>query len=56
MESKAAVLHEPTKNHDFLGDLPAKIEMVEVSEPTGEEVLVKIEAASLCHTDVSCVV
>ncbi|MCH2453043.1 MAG: zinc-binding dehydrogenase [Halobacteriales archaeon] len=56
MESKAAVLHEPTKNHDFLGDLPAKIEMVEVSEPIGEEVLVKIEAASLCHTDVSCVV
>ena len=51
--STAAVLHEPATSTDFAGERPAAIETVDVREPTGEEVLVEVGAASLCHTDVS---
>lgn len=54
MESHAAVLHEPATEFSRTG--PAAIETIEVEEPTGEEVLVEIVAASLCHTDVSTAV
>lgn len=53
VESKAVVIHEPVDTHNFADEQPARIETIEVSEPTGEEVLVEIGAASLCHTDVS---
>ncbi len=56
MESKAAILKQTSENHDFRGDLPVKIEIIDVKKPIGEEVLVRIEAASLCHTDIACVV
>lgn len=52
MESTAAVLYEPTDAENLAEEAPAKFETIDVSEPTGEEVLVEITAASLCHTDV----
>jgi alcohol dehydrogenase len=53
MESTAAVLEEPTDAEDLAAAAPVSFETVEVAEPTGEEVLVEITAASLCHTDVA---
>jgi len=49
MESRAAVLDAPV---DSVETAPARLETIEVAEPTGEEVLVEIRSASLCHTDV----
>lgn len=51
-ESTAAVLEAPTDDHDFAESRPVSVEPVEVKDPEGEEVLVDIEATSLCHTDV----
>jgi S-(hydroxymethyl)glutathione dehydrogenase/alcohol dehydrogenase len=53
MQSRAAVLHGPTDDHEFTASRPATIETIDVVDPTGEEVLVEIGAASLCHTDVA---
>jgi Zn-dependent alcohol dehydrogenase len=53
MESTAAVLYEPTDAENLAEAAPAKFETIEVAEPTGEEVLVEVTAASLCHTDVA---
>lgn len=53
MESTAAVLREPIDSERFAETRPASIEEIDVEEPTGEEVLVEITAASLCHTDVA---
>ena len=52
MEATAAVLYEPTDAENIAEAAPAKLETIEVADPTGEEVLVEITAASLCHTDV----
>lgn len=43
MKIKAAVLYEP--------NTPLVVEEVDLAEPKAGEVLVKIEAAGLCHTD-----
>lgn len=51
-ESKAAVLQSPTDDHNFTESQPVSVETVEVKDPEDEEVLVKIGATSLCHTDV----
>ncbi len=42
---KAAVLYEP--------NTPLKIEEVELDEPQANEILVKLEAVGVCHTDLS---
>lgn len=52
VESRAAVLEEPIDDHEFSEQRPVSIQTVEVPDPEGEEVLVEIEATSLCHTDV----
>lgn len=52
MELTAAVLYGPTDAENLAEAAPAKFEMIDVADPTGEEVLVEITAASLCHTDV----
>lgn len=52
MESKAAVLDRPVAEGNFDDEQPVSVETIEVKEPTGEEVLVEIEATSVCHTDV----
>lgn len=53
MESTAAVLHEPTDAENLSEASPAELETIQVAEPIGEEVLVEITAASLCHTDLA---
>lgn len=51
MEATAAVLEEPVDSSDFAETRPASIESIEVADPGPLEVLVEIEAASLCGTD-----
>lgn len=53
MRTRAAILETPVPSIDAAGGGPATIEEIEVDDPIGEEVLVEIAAASLCHTDVS---
>ena len=53
METTAAVLYEPTETADFAETRPVAFERIDVADPTGEEVLVEVTAASLCHTDVA---
>ena len=52
MDSTAAVLHEPIDVADAEGADGLRLETVEVADPEGEEVLVEVGAASLCHSDV----
>lgn len=47
METKAAVLYEANK--------PLSIETVELEDPKGKEVLVKVAACGVCHTDLSVI-
>jgi S-(hydroxymethyl)glutathione dehydrogenase/alcohol dehydrogenase len=47
MKIKAAVLEELNK--------PLKIEQVELDDPRDREVLVKLVATSVCHTDIHCI-
>lgn len=55
IKSKAAVLHEMGLPRPYSQSKPLKIEQV-VLEPPGEnEVLVKIKAAGLCHSDLSVI-
>ena len=53
MRSTAAVLNSPTDADDLAEAAPVTFDTIDVAEPTGEEVLVEITAASLCHTDVA---
>jgi S-(hydroxymethyl)glutathione dehydrogenase/alcohol dehydrogenase len=53
METTAAVLDAPTDAANLADAAPVQFESLDVATPTGEEVLVEITAASLCHTDVS---
>lgn len=55
MQSTGAILEEPTDSSHFAEDRPVAVETFDVESPTGEEVLVEIGAASLCHTDVGIV-
>lgn len=55
MESTAAVLHRTAELSDLTDDRPINVETIDVAEPTGEEVLVEIVAASLCHTDLAMI-
>ena len=45
METKAAVVFEPSGEFS--------IEQLQISEPKGDEVLVRIVAAGICHTDIA---
>ena len=53
MESTAAVLDAPTEANNLAEVAPVSFKTIDVAEPVGEEVLVEITAASLCHTDVA---
>jgi alcohol dehydrogenase len=55
MKIKAAVLREMGAQHPFEVTRPLKIETVELSAPGTGEVLVRIEAAGLCHSDLSVI-
>jgi alcohol dehydrogenase len=53
MQTTAAVLHETVERSELSTSGPAKIQTINVEEPTGDEVLVDVRAASLCGTDVA---
>jgi alcohol dehydrogenase len=55
MKIKAAVLHEMGLPQPYAKSRPAVIEEVELDPPGPGEVLVKMAAAGLCHSDLSVV-
>lgn len=55
MKMKAAVLHAMGKERPYNISKPLLIEEVELKKPQAGEVLVKIRAAGLCHSDLSVI-
>ena len=55
IRSKAAVLHEMGISRPYDKTKPLKIEEVEIDDPGFNEVLVKVKAAGLCHSDLSVI-
>lgn len=55
MKIKAAVLYEMGKSRPYNESNPLHIEDVDLSAPGFNEVLVKIHAAGLCHSDLSVI-
>lgn len=55
MITKAAVLHEMGLPAPYAKSKPLKIELLELDAPKEQEVLIKIRAAGLCHSDLSVV-
>lgn len=55
MRIKAAILREMGKERPYTKSKPLTIEEVELDKPQRREVLVKIKAAGLCHSDLSVI-
>jgi len=55
LKIKAAVLQHPGAPRPYVDSRPVSIEEVELSEPDAHELLVEVEVASLCHSDLSVV-
>ncbi|NQE47500.1 zinc-dependent alcohol dehydrogenase family protein [Herbaspirillum rubrisubalbicans] len=55
MKIHAAVLREMTEVHPFAESQPLKIEQLDLDPPGPGEVLVKMKAAGLCHSDLSVI-
>ena len=55
MKIKAAVLHEMGLPKPYAESKPLKIETLELDEPTKSEILIKIGAVGLCHSDLSVI-
>ncbi len=55
MKISAAVLYEQGLPRPYAGSLPLKIESVDLDGPGEGEVLVKVAAAGLCHSDLSTI-
>ncbi len=55
MKTRAAVLHTLDKHAPFAQSQPLKIEEVDLDAPGLGEVLVKMTAAGLCHSDLSVI-
>jgi alcohol dehydrogenase len=55
MKTRAAVLREPTSQLPFVESRPLNIEELELDAPGPGEVLVKMRAAGLCHSDLSVI-
>lgn len=55
MRIRAAVLHEMGAPPPYAKSMPLKIEELELDPPGEGEVLVKIKAAGLCHSDLSVI-
>lgn len=53
MKVRAAVLHEMGLARPYAKSKPVRIEEVELDPPEAEEVLVRVRAAGLCHSDLS---
>lgn len=55
MKTVAAVLRAVTGTRPYSDSKPLHLEEVELGGPRAGELLVRIEAASVCHSDVSVV-
>lgn len=55
MKIKAAILYETGKARPYTESRPLQIEEVYLSAPLQDEVLVKIHAAGICHSDLSVI-
>jgi len=55
MKIKAAVLHQMGEQRPYTTSKPLIIETVDLQPPRSGEVLVKIRAAGLCHSDLSVI-
>jgi alcohol dehydrogenase len=55
MKCRAAILHETGANTPYSKSQPIRIEEVELDPPGQGEVLIKVAAAGLCHSDLSVV-
>tara|TARA_Y100000996_G_scaffold415341_1_gene409489 strand:- start:607 stop:1731 length:1125 start_codon:yes stop_codon:yes gene_type:complete len=55
MNSMAAVLHQMNLERPYSKSAPLKIQKVNLDAPGFNEVLVKIKAAGLCHSDLSVI-
>lgn len=55
MKTRAAVLHSLDKHAPFAQSQPLKIEEIDLDAPGAGEVLVKMAAAGLCHSDLSVI-
>ncbi|MBX3256401.1 MAG: zinc-dependent alcohol dehydrogenase family protein [Chitinophagaceae bacterium] len=55
MKMKAAILYETGKPRPYTETQPLQIEEVYLSAPLQEEVLIKIHAAGICHSDLSVI-
>jgi len=55
MKAKAAVLHEIGLPRPYADSKPLHIEEVELAPPGRDELLIRIKAAGLCHSDLSVI-
>ncbi|MBD2752990.1 zinc-dependent alcohol dehydrogenase family protein [Spirosoma validum] len=55
MKIRAAVLHEMGKDRPYTSSKPLTIEEIDLQPPQAGEVLVRIKAAGLCHSDLSVI-
>lgn len=55
MKTRAAVLSEMGKDAPYAESKPLAIETLELNEPEANEVLIKIGAVGLCHSDLSVI-
>lgn len=55
MKIQAAVLHQMGKERPYNESMPLSIEEVELKKPEAGELLIKIHAAGLCHSDLSVI-
>lgn len=55
MKTRAAVIREMQKPRPYAQSRPLSIEEVELAPPGPDEVLVRIRAAGLCHSDLSTI-
>ena len=55
MKTRAAVLHEAGLPRPYAGSRPLQVEEVELDPPGPGEVLVRVRAAGLCHSDLSVI-
>lgn len=55
MKTRAAVLYEMGLPHPYKESKPLKIETLELDEPKQNEVLIKVKAVGLCHSDLSVI-
>ncbi|HWE19027.1 MAG TPA: alcohol dehydrogenase catalytic domain-containing protein, partial [Hyphomicrobiaceae bacterium] len=55
MKMRAAVIREMMKPRPYQDSKPFAIEEIELEPPGDGEVLVRIRAAGLCHSDLSTV-